>query len=138
MAGDTLENNYREPAAPVAGLFDKIILAVREEVEFKKTGSVLLIFTILLVASVLALPFSWLFFMHQWQASAVYYFILSALTNLPVFFHAWQDFSLSILEALPVTSLALFAVNLALFIFCIRLFLYKKGALLKYLHRSFT
>src|SRR5258708_24453522 len=102
MAKTSLGNSYNQPVKPCAGLFDKIIFAIKEEKEYKKTGNLLFFFSFLLIFSLVALPFSWLFFIYQWRVSGVYYFIFSALVNLPVFFYFWRDFTFSILESFPV------------------------------------
>jgi len=122
----------QSPQVP-AGLFDKIICAIKLEQEFKKTKELLLMFASLLLISMASMPFSFAYFFSQMQESAILYFISTAMQNVNIFFVVWQDFLLSILESLPLMSIFLFSLNLALFVFTVRLFLYKKGLLLKYL-----
>ena len=124
---------YHHPAKPSAGLFDRIILAIQREKELRQGKKILTSFVFLLFFSCATIPFSFILFTQQWQKSEIFYFIYTALENLRVFFSLWQDFLLSIVEALPITGTILFAINLALFVFTIRLFLHKKNLLFKYL-----
>ncbi len=138
MTANHSQHSSQKPAPPSAGLFDKIICAITLEKELKQTKKILLFFVALLGVSVILLPFSWLFFIYQWKISGAYYFIWTAITNLDIFFSLWQDFTLSILESLPIIAITFFAINIALFLFTIRLFLYKKGMLLKYVKHHFV
>ncbi len=135
-----LENisSSRNPAVPCVSLFDRIISAIALEKEFKQTKKILYTFIGLLVVSMAVIPFSFMFFMHQWKVSGTTYFISTAAGNLVPFFTLWQDFVLSILESLPVMAITLLAINVAFLLFSVWLFLYKKGLLLKYLKHSFT
>jgi len=124
------------PAEPSAGLFDRIICAIATEKEFRQTRKLLAMFTLLLVVSVIALPFSASLFAGQWRASGTPYFIGTAMENTGMFFDLWQDFTLSILESLPVMPIILLMLNIALLLFSIKLFLHKKGILFKFLKHS--
>lgn len=124
------------PAKPSAGLFDRIILAITQEKEFQKTKKLLIGFVSLLCVSLLLIPFSFMYLLHQWNSSHVTYFISIATENMNMFFALWQDILLSVLESLPLLSIFLFSINLALLVFTIRLFLYKKGLLLKYVRHN--
>ena len=139
MEKDVSENYVHiQPAKPSAGLFDKIIGAIKEEGELKQSKKILYLCAALLLISVASLPFSTTFFINQWQASGAYYFMSSTATNMGLFFAAWQDFVLSILESLPVFAMALFAANVALLLFTARLFLYKKGMLITLIKHRFA
>ncbi|MFI5205566.1 MAG: hypothetical protein ACHQVK_01365, partial [Candidatus Paceibacterales bacterium] len=80
-----------------------------------------------------SLPFSYALFLHQWQESGIYYFILLAVSHLGLFFTFWQDFVFSILEALPIMPLVALLLNIVVLLFTLRLFFHKKAYLLKYL-----
>ncbi len=121
-----------KPAKPNAGLFDKIISAIKREKETKQTRKILLAFLCLLAISVVSLPFSWSVFTEQWRASRVAYYMSTAFVNFNVFPVLWQNFTLSVLESLPIMAITLFAVNLALAVFTLRLFLHKKQLLFRY------
>lgn len=125
-----------QAANPSCGLFDKIIAAIASEKEFKQTSKLLFFFSFLFIISVIAMPFSLSFFASQWRSSGAYYFIITALGNLKISVSLWQDFILSILEALPVLAIVLLAINIALFLFAIRLFLHRQGLLLKYIRHK--
>ncbi len=133
MATYSTSQNFNKPTEPSAGLFDRIIAAITLEQEFKQTRKILFAFIFLLLVSAAFMPFSFSFFAIQWNSSGVFYFISAATVNASVFFDSWEDFVLSILESLPVMAITLFAINVAALLFSIRLFLYKKGLLLKYL-----
>jgi len=125
-------NSKNNPEVP-SGLFDKIILAIKREKELRQGRRLLFIFAGLLFVSLGAIPFSWALLANEWEASGVFYFISVATSNLGIFAAFWQDFSISILESLPVVGILVFTINIALLLFAIRLFLYKKNLLFKYL-----
>jgi hypothetical protein len=125
-----------ESAACPAGLFDGICLAVAKECELRQTRNILFVFLFLLLASLLALPFSLSFLMAQWQTSGIGYFIGAAASNPGAFFSLWPDFSLSIIEALPLEGIILFSINLALLLFTVRLFLHRQGLILTYFQHA--
>jgi hypothetical protein len=131
-----MENTFNNidkdcPVLPSAGLFDRIIAAISQEKELKKGRKLLGLFIILFAISLLAMPFSTLFFMQQWQASGSGYFISAAVSNVDMFIVFWPDFMLSILESLPVLAITLLVLDVILLLFSVRLFLYRKGLLLK-------
>lgn len=108
-------------------LFDRIILAIKQEQEKKKARTILYYFIALLAISLSALPFSIKFLIAQINHSGVFYFA-------SVMALAWQEALLAIAESLPVLGIILFLVNFALLLFTVRLFLYKKRLLIKYLY----
>ena len=124
---------HLEPAEPPVGLFDRIVLAVKKEQELRKTKRLLFGFLLLLVVSSIATPLSWLIFINQIESSGIVYFISTALNDLGTFLLLWKDFTLAILESLPLTGMMVFVISLGMAIFTLRLFLYKKRLLLGYL-----
>ena len=124
---------HLEPPEPPAGLFDRILLAIKREQELRSTKRLAFGFLALLVISLIAAPFSWTLFAGQIQDSGMLQFIEVALSDLGAFFASWQDFSLAIAESLPVMGIAIFTVNMILAVFTLRLFLYKKRLLVGYL-----
>jgi len=123
---------HLESPEPPAGLFDKIILAIKQEQELRQTKRLLFSFLFLLVASFIAMPFSWTILVNQMESSGISYFISTAVNDFGIFLSIWQDFSLAILESLPIMGILAFAVSLGMFVFTLRLFLYKKRLLLGY------
>ena len=87
-----MRKNYK----PSAGLFDRIILAIRREQELRNTKKLALGFLVLLIVSFAAAPFSWALFVGQIQDSGMPQFVEVALSDLGTFFVSWQDFSLAI------------------------------------------
>lgn len=128
--------NSLYPAEPSAGLFDRIILAIKKEQEFRQTKKILLGFFILLIISVFSAPFSSAIFLSQIKSSGVMYFVLAAASDLSEFMTFWKDFSLAIIESLPIVGMIVFVANMALALFTLRLFLYKKQFLFKYLSHN--
>ena len=118
---------------PPSGLFERIISAIRKEQEIRQSKRLLFEFLALLIVSLIAVPFSFSVLSSQIQASGFLYFISAVITNLAAFFSAWQDFMLAILETLPVSGILIFSASIGIALFTLRLFLYKKRMLLKYL-----
>jgi len=127
-----------KPEEPPAGLFDRIILAIKQEQELQHTKRLLFSFLFLLVASLIATPLSWSILINQIESSGILYFISTALSDFGTFLVLWKDFSLAILESLPLAGMMIFAISLGMSIFTLRLFLYKKRLLLGYLTQSFA
>jgi len=130
--------SHLEPPESPAGLFDRIILAIKREQELQQTKRLLFGFLFLLVASFMAMPFSWSILINQIESSGISYFISAALSDFGTFILLWQDFSLAILESLPITGMIVFAISLGMSVFTFRLFLYRKRLLLGYLMQSFA
>jgi len=127
-----MRKNYK----PSAGLFDRIILAIRREQELRNAKRLVFGFLALLLVSLVTAPFSWTLVAGQIQDSGTLQFVEVALSNLGTFFASWQDFSLAIAESLPVMGIAIFIANIILAVFTIRLFLYKKRLLVGHLLRG--
>jgi len=125
--------SHLKPAEPPAGLFDRIILAIKREQELRHTKRLVFGFAGLLVISFIAIPFSWTMLVNQIEGSGISYFVSTAVSDFGTFFLLWQDFSLAILESLPLTGMIAFAVSLGITVFTLRLFLYRKRLLLNYL-----
>jgi hypothetical protein len=128
---------YLKPMEPPAGLFDRIILTIKQEQERQKTKKLLFGFFSLLLISFIAMPFSWNLLIDQAKSSGTFSFISAAVSNFQVFFTLWKEFSLAILESIPIVGLMAFIINITLLIFTVRLFLYKKRLLLSYLISSY-
>ncbi len=127
-----------EPAEPPAGLFDRIILAIKQERELQHTKRLLFGFLFLLVASFIVTPLSWTMLATQAENSGILYFISTAFSDFGNFLALWQNFGLAILESLPIMGIAAFTISISITLFTIRLFLYKKRFLLGYLMHSFS
>lgn len=124
---------HLEPPEPPAGLFDRIILAIKREQELRNTKRLAFGFLALLIVSLTAAPFSWSLFAGQIQNSGSLQFIGIALSDIGAFFASWQEFSLAIAESLPVMGIVAFTINMILVVFALRLFLHKKRLLVGYL-----
>ena len=124
---------YIESQEPPEGLFNKIILAIKKEQELQHTKRLLFGFLLLLIISIISTPFSFGLLVNQIKSSGIHYFISSAFSNFSVFITFWKEFSLAILESIPIVAVAIFILDMALVLFTLRLFLYKKRLLLNYL-----
>ncbi len=127
-----------EPKEPPMGLFDRIILAIKREQKLQHTKRLLFGFLSLLLVSLIATPISGAMLISQVESSGISYFISTAISDLGTFFALWQDFSLAILESLPVGSVMVFLLSLAVSVFTLRLFLHRKRLLLGYLIQGFA
>jgi ABC-type phosphate/phosphonate transport system permease subunit len=125
-----LFNNLKqiEPPPP---LFNQIILAIKREQEFQKTKRLLFGFLFLFFISLMATPFSYRMLVSQAKNSGTFYFISTAVSDFEIFLAFWQDFSLAILEVLPVTEIIFFSICLGISIFTLRLFLKNKNLIFK-------
>ena len=124
---------HLEPKEPPAGLFDRIILAIKREQELQHTKRLLFGFLFLLVASLVATPLSWTMLVSQVENSGILYFVSTAVSDFGTFLTLWQDFSWAILESLPIAGILAFTISIGIALFTLRLFLYKKRLLLGYL-----
>ncbi len=129
---------YLKPAEPPAGLFDRIILAIKREQELRHTKRLLFGFLSILVVSFIATPLSWAILVNQIEGSGVSYFISAALSDFGTFLTLWQDFGLAILESLPIMGMVALAISIGMALFTLRLFLCRKRLLLGYLIHSFA
>lgn len=125
--------SHLKPAEPSAGLFDRIILAIKREQELRHTKRLLFSFLFLLIASFIATPLSWAILVNQVESSGISYFISATFSDFGIFLVLWQDFSLAILESLPLIGIVAFTISIGMALFTLRLFLYKKRLLLEYL-----
>lgn len=127
-----------KPAEPPEGLFDKIILAIKREQELRQTKRLLFSFLFLLVVSFITTPLSLTMFLNQVENSGFSHFISAAVSDFGTFLLMWQDFSLAIIESLPITAIVVFTMSIGMAIFTLRLFLYRKRLLLEYLLHNFS
>ena len=128
--------SYLEPPEPSAGLFDRIILAIKREQELRNTKRLAFGFLALLAVSLIATPFSWASFSEQMAESGFFQFISVATSDFGTFLSLWPDSVMAVAESLPVIGIVLFTVNIILAVFTLRLFLYKKRLLVGYLLRA--
>jgi hypothetical protein len=125
-------NNLKqiEPPPP---LFNRIILEIKREQELQKTKRLLFGFLFFFIVSLVATSFSFRMLVSQAKNSGTLYFISTVVYDFETFLNFWKDFSLSILESLPIVEIIFFAINLIIFLFTIHLFLSRKRLLLAYL-----
>lgn len=127
-----------DPKEPSAGLFDRIILAIKREQELSQGKRLLFGFLFLLLVSLVTTPFSGALLINQIKNSGISYFISTAISDLGAFSMFWEDFGLAVLESLPIGGLIAFFLSIAVSVFTFRLFLYRKKLLFGYLRQSFS
>lgn len=123
---------------PPVGLFDRIILAIKREEEAQHTKRLLFGFLSLLLISLAAVPLSGAMLVNQAESSGMSYFVSAAISDFGTFFALWKDFSLAIVESLPIIGMTAFLLSLAMSIFTLRLFLHRKRLLLGCLTQGFA
>lgn len=124
------------PPEPSAGLFDRILLAIKREQELRSTKRLAFGFLAILAVSLIAAPFSWTLFSGQMAESGILQFVSVAMSDLGTFLSIWPDSVMAVAESLPVIGIVLFTVNMILAVFTLRLFLYKKRLLVGYLFHA--
>jgi hypothetical protein len=127
-----------KPVEPPAGLFDRIILAIKREQELQHTKRLLIGFLFLLVVSLIATPFSWTLLVSQVENSGILYFVSTAVSDFGTFLTLRKDFGLAILESLPIIGIIAFTISVGMTLFTLRLFLYIKRLLFVYLMHNFA
>jgi hypothetical protein len=136
MANNRKIFNSLYPAEPSVGLFDRIINAIKQEQELRQTKKILIGFLALLIVSVFSAPFSTAILANQVKSSGIMYFISAAANDLSSFMTFWKYYFLAVLESLPIVGMIAFIANVALALFTLRLFLYKKQFLFRYLSHN--
>lgn len=121
---------------PPEGLFDRIILAVKHEQELRNTKRLAFGFLVLLIISLAATPFSLPFFLRQIVESGILQFMSIAINDLGTFLSLWPDSVMAVAESLPVMGIIVFVINMILVVFTLRLFLRRKGLLLRHFYAS--
>jgi len=121
-----------QPEQAPTGLFNKIILAIKQEQERQQSKRLLFGWLSLFMVSLILTPFSWIMLADQAKSSGIIYLISTAMSDFHTFLIFWKDFSLAILESLPLLGMIAFILSLSFALFTIRLFLYKRGLLLRY------
>lgn len=122
-----------EQNQPPKGLFEKIIAIIRKEEDLRKAKRILLGFIMLFIISSFAVPLSWTIVKKQAESTGFIYFVSTATKDLGIFTMFWKDFLIAIAESLPFGGIAAFTASLGIAIFTLRLFLFRKKMLLKYL-----
>jgi len=120
-----------KPTEPPPELFDRIILAIKREQELQKTKRLLFCFLFLSVVSLVTTSFSLRMLVSQAKNSGILYFISTAISDFGTFLTFWKDFSLAILEILPINEIIIFSMSFLVCVFTLRLFLQKKGLIFK-------
>lgn len=128
--------SYIEPIEPPSKLFEKVLLSIKREQELRKARKMAFSFLCLFSVSFAAMPFSFLALASQIKRSGLFYFVSTAVSDFGMFFSFWQEFSLAILEALPVAEMTVFTATLGISAFTLRFFLRKKELLIGYLKHT--
>lgn len=111
-----------KPVELSAGLFERVILAIKREQELQQRKK-LFGFLSFLIVSLAATPFSWALLAGQIKESGIVYFISAAASDINIALAFWQDFGSAILESLPIMGIMVFTLNIILVLLTLRLFL---------------
>ena len=122
--------SHLEPVDPPAGLFDRIVSAIQREQELQRKRRLSLAVISLLVFSFGAAPFSWIFLDGQLASSGFLYFLQVGFSDFTVLSSVWSDFSLALIESLPILAVLVFLVNALLVVFTLRLVIRLKPSLI--------
>lgn len=114
--------NQISATEPPRELLSQIMTAISRR---QKRRSVLIL-GVLTLASLVATPLSLWALWQETVGSSFYYLIAAALSDLQSFVVIWKDFSLAILEALPLGGLIASAISLTVFTSTIRFFIQHK------------
>lgn len=120
--------SHLEPALPPAGLFERVVSAIRQEQELRRKRKLFFASFIFLFIAIFAAPFSWIYMAGQAADSGVVYFLSAAAGNLGIFAQYWKDFCMAILDSLPLGGLTVCVVNLGLALFAFNLLILWKKA----------
>lgn len=117
-------------AEPSAELFNRIVLLIKKEKELRRRKNLMFGFSFLVIVSLVATPLSWMMLVNQAESSGISYFLSLAVSDLGTFLAFWQDFSLAILESLPIGGLVAFIISVGIVVFTVRLFLRQKRVII--------
>ncbi len=117
---------------PPCYLFEKIIFKIKKEDNCRRSRKLFFTFFSLLIISFFSLSLSSYLLVNQIKASGIFYFLSTALTNLKTSLIFWQDFTLAILETLPIVGILFFAISAGITLSTLRFFLYKRRLLFKF------
>ncbi|MFH1758980.1 MAG: hypothetical protein ABH822_00250 [Patescibacteria group bacterium] len=106
-----------------AGLFERIISAIKKEQESRQRQRLMFGFSALSLLLITVTPFTTIALVSQLSNSGIWHFI-------PLLVEGGQNALIAILESLPAISFAAFIANIALALFILRLFIRKKNPIL--------
>ena len=106
-------------------LLSKILVAIKKQ-EIRRKNQKMIGFLIMSVLIAFTIPFTSRILISQINNSGIAYFLGAIVNDFHSFLNFWQEFTLAILESLPITGLLVFAVSLEAFIFTFRLFLHER------------
>jgi len=97
-----------QPLEPPAGLGERIVQSIHEERLVLSIKRRLVLFTLGLAASLVVLVFSFMSFRSGVVSSGFADFFSLLFSDFRVVTYYWQNYILSLLESLPIFSLAIF------------------------------
>jgi ABC-type phosphate/phosphonate transport system permease subunit len=97
-----------EPLEPPAGLGERIVMRIHEERSALSIKRRLVLFSLGLAASLVVLVFSFQSFQSGIASSGFADFFSLLFSDFRIVTYYWQNYILSLLESLPIFSLAIF------------------------------
>jgi hypothetical protein len=125
---EKLFSHSRSPHLP-GGLFDSIVTGVRRERRTQVLKKRVILFSLGVIISLVALVPAFSFLREGMARSGTLYFLSLVFSDPGVVLGLWQEFIFSLLETLPIVSMAVFLAALFVFFGSIRLFIRDAAAL---------
>jgi hypothetical protein len=111
-------------------LLSKILVAIKKQ-EIRQRKQKMIGFLVLSLVIAFTIPFTSQILISQINNSGITYFLEAIMNDFQSFLNFWQEFTLAILESLPIIAILVFAISLEAFIFTFRLFLREKTFIFK-------
>jgi ABC-type phosphate/phosphonate transport system permease subunit len=107
---------HLKPLEPPEGLFEKIVYCLREEQRFLNVKRRLVIFSIGLIGSVAAFIPVFKMVRTEFVESGFIQFFSLLFSDFGIVISYWQNFAMTLLETLPITSLILLLAVVLVFL----------------------
>jgi hypothetical protein len=118
---------------PSGELFGRIISAIRREEEMRRSKRKAISFLLCFAVSAIIAPISFSMLPAELERTGFIYYVSTAISDLGVFMVLWKDFSLAIIESLPLLVLAICAMSIVAILFTLRMFLRDRKVISGYL-----
>ena len=118
---------------PSDELCSRIIIAIRREEELKRSRRKAISFLLCFAVSAIMAPISFSMLPAELERTGFIYYASTAVSDLGVFMVLWKDFSLAIIESLPLLVLAICAASIVTILYTLRMFLRDRKIISGYL-----
>jgi len=101
-----LMSNLKYPELPEK-LFSKIMTRIHKEQKLSTIRTRLIIFSVTFISSIIALLPTTQALITSFKESGFMEFLSLIISDIEIVFNNWQDYSITLLESLPVTNIAI-------------------------------